>query len=372
MAMLRALLHKLLQGLDDAFDALRFQMLQVAVRSGINLPVKIATYRGFGRTDRIFLQGRVLIRKSIRNRPLQNAWHQLLDTYRRLDSSEIPHARLHIYIGDHCFETLTDKEGYFTLSEDIHPPLDTQVAHWVPVRVELIETPWGPHPAKARTKILIPPPEARFGVITDIDDTIIHTGVTSPLKWEVLYNTLFKSPARRKVFDEVAAFFRALRQGPDGEGFNPVFYVSNSPRNFHSMVKKYLRIHKLPKGPLLLRDIGIPYKLHARTISHKADAILRILETYPKLPFVLIGDSGEKDPYLYHEIALKLPGRIRAIFIRDVQHARRRSKLQPLLEQADTPPIRLFDSYTQAASLAAMEGLLNLHLFRQLQSEGKP
>ncbi|MBK6949431.1 MAG: App1 family protein [Haliscomenobacter sp.] len=66
-------------------------------------------------------------------------------------------------------------------------------------------------------------------------------------------------------------------------------------------------MHKLPKGPLLLRDIGIPYKLHTRYDSHKTESIHRILETFPDLPFILVGDSGEKAPSFYYELAERFP-----------------------------------------------------------------
>ncbi|MFM8450662.1 MAG: App1 family protein [Haliscomenobacter sp.] len=372
MLLLRHILYRLFHFVDQMVDTWRFKMVQVAGRQ-TNLPIKIATYRGFGRSDRIFLQGRVFIKKSIRNKPLQSAWQQLLDSYHRLNSSELPRAHLRIRFENHLLETFTDANGYFTLEEDIHPPLSQTVKHWISVHIELLSTPWGALPAKASTKILIPPPQADFGVITDIDDTIIHTGVTSLLKWEVVFNTIFKSPARRKVFKEVAAFFRALRQGTRPDGFNPIFYVSNSPRNFHSLVKKYLRIHRLPKGPLMLRDIGIPYKLHhRRNNSHKMDAILRILETYPQLPFILIGDSGEKDPYLYHEISTRLPGRIQAILIRDVKHIGRRKRLKPLLESSQTPAIQLFESYRQAALLAVSQGFMRQEVFDAFCHEMNP
>lgn len=366
----RYVLLNLIRKLDQLFDGLRFRMIRVAGRTK-PIQVKIATYRGFGRADCFFLQGRVLIRKSIRNKPFQTAWQQLVDSYHRLHTDEIPRARLRILLDGREFETDTDQEGYFTLYQTISPPLESSVDPWKSVKIELIETPWGPLASFASTKILIPPSGARFGVITDLDDTIIHTGVTSPLKWEVLYNTLFKSAARRKVYEEVAAFFRALKAGPESNGFNPIFYVSNSPRNIHDLVKKYLRLHKLPKGPLLLRDIGIPYKLHTRDYSHKKESILRILETFPELPFILVGDSGEKDPYLYHEIAERFPGRILAILIRDVQHLRRLRRLKPLLEKARTPAIELFETYQQAALLASAHGFLDLAYFHQLCVEGK-
>ncbi|MFZ4425849.1 MAG: App1 family protein [Saprospiraceae bacterium] len=361
---------QVLQKLDQWLDDLRFRLIRVAGRTQ-QVPVKIATYRGFGRVDRVFLQGRVLIRKSIRNGATQATLRQLLDTCRNLNTLEIPRAKLLILIEGRSFELETDKEGYFTLDAAIDPPFPPQDNPWKSIQIELTDTPWGSLHAKTNTKILIPPPNAAFGIITDIDDTIVHTGLTSLFKWEAVYNTLFKSPARRKVFDEVAAFFKALRQGPGQDNYNPIFYVSNGPRNFYDLVKKYLRVHKLPKGPILLRDFGIPYKLHARSGGHKAECLERILRTFPKLPFILIGDSGEKDPYIYHEIARLFPDQIKAIYIRDVQHARRRRRLQKLYTDITKPSFILFENYTYLAQAAAEAELLNKSYFFQLVTKNR-
>jgi phosphatidate phosphatase APP1 len=360
----------LFRRLDQWVDDLRFRLIRVAGRDQ-QVPVKIATYRGFGRVDRVFLQGRVLIRKSIRNGASQTTLRQLLDSYRNLNSLEIPRAKLLIMIEARSFELETDEQGYFTLDAAIEPPFPPQDNPWKSIQIELVDTPWGKLNAKTTTKILIPPPNAVFGIITDIDDTIVHTGLTSLLKWEAVYNTLFKSPARRKVFDEAAAFFKALRQGPTLDNYNPIFYVSNGPRNLYDLVKKYLRVHKLPKGPILLRDFGIPYKLHARSKGHKAECLERILCTFPDLPFILIGDSGEKDPYIYHEMALEFPKQVKAIYIRDVQHNRRRRRLQKLYSDVARPSFVLFEGYSGLAKAAADAGLLDWRNFQHLRARQK-
>jgi phosphatidate phosphatase APP1 len=41
--------------------------------------------------------------------------------------------------------------------------------------------------------------KTEFGVINDIDDTILHTGAVYKLKWRLLINTFFKSAAKRKA-----------------------------------------------------------------------------------------------------------------------------------------------------------------------------
>ena len=123
--------------------------------------------------------------------------------------------------------------------------------------------------------------------------------------------TIALSNARtRKPFKGVAAFYRALHAG-----VNPVFYVSKSPWNLYAPLVEYLEVQGLPLGPLMLRDFGLASSRH-----HKREAIEAILTTYPKLRFVLIGDSGEQDPEIYSAASCgAFPQRIRAIYIRSVE-----------------------------------------------------
>ena len=73
--------------------------------------------------------------------------------------------------------------------------------------------------------------------------------------------------------------------------------------------------HELPRGPLMLRDMGLREQ---PPLDHKSAALQSLFETYSKLPFVLIGDSGERDPHIYLATAARYPGRVRAIYIRDL------------------------------------------------------
>ena len=47
-------------------------------------------------------------------------------------------------------------------------------------------------------------------------------------------------------------------------------------------------------------------------------AIRRLFESYPDTSFVLIGDSGQRDPLTYEEMAREFPGRVKLILIRQV------------------------------------------------------
>jgi phosphatidate phosphatase APP1 len=95
--------------------------------------------------------------------------------------------------------------------------------------------------------------------------------------------------------------------------------------------------------------------------QHKEKSIEAILRAYPKLPFVLIGDSGEKDPEIYAAVVRRHPKRILAVYIRSVgADARRAAAIERLIEEvAKTGCQLVFSPDTFAAAThAAGQGLI--------------
>tara|TARA_R100000458_G_C8108090_1_gene131990 strand:- start:13 stop:597 length:585 start_codon:yes stop_codon:yes gene_type:complete len=141
-------------------------------------------------------------------------------------------------------------------------------------------------------EILIPSTNSSFGIISDIDDTILHTGVTSRLKWRLIFNTFFKNAESRSPLEGAAAFYHLLHRGKSGEEANPVFYVSHSPWNLYRYLELFLRKNNFTKGPILLRDFSkIRGKKEPDEKPQKQKEIIDILNTYPERKFILIGDA---------------------------------------------------------------------------------
>ena len=147
----------------------------------------------------------------------------------------------------------------------------------------------------SRHAAFIPSPEAQFGVISDIDDTVLHTEVTNQLRmlyWSLAHNALTRIP-----IPGAAALYQQLCRIPgDSAASNPFFYVSSSPWNLYRCSKPFWMPPAFPEGPLLLRDFGLDktgftFSQH----MHKRDKAADILRTYPRLPFILLGDSGQQD-----------------------------------------------------------------------------
>ena len=280
--------------------------------------MRVEPYRGFGCADRVYLKGRVL-----RGRPVPAAEEghgvllNLASMIQRFESDEVPGTRVRIEHPGGPTVVTTDEEGYFEAW--IHPrPEFGGGALWHEVKVDLPDAAADDAEPPCLAHVLVPPTEAAFGVISDIDDTVVKTGATSALR---MARTVFLSNARTRVpFPGVAAFYRALQQGAGASPFNPIFYVSSSPWNLYDLLTEFLTLQKIPIGPLMLRDWGLSADTAFPThhAGHKLDAIRRILDLLPALPFILIGDSGQEDPEIYHRVVHDYPDRILAVYIRNV------------------------------------------------------
>jgi phosphatidate phosphatase APP1 len=176
----------------------------------------------------------------------------------------------------------------------------------------------------------------------------------------MIFTVAFTNARTRKPFPGVAAFYRALHSD-----LNPVFYVSKSPWNLYAPLIEYLEIQGLPLGPLLLRDFGWRAEK-----EHKEKAIEDILRTYPKLKFVLLGDSGEKDPEIYAGVVRRHSERIRAIYIRSV-NPKRISAIEALATEVAKTGCQLVlaPEAEPAAAHAAAEGLIQASELRKVRAE---
>jgi phosphatidate phosphatase APP1 len=228
-------------------------------------------------------------------------------TLRHFLTRELRSVPLTVSVGDASVDTETDADGYFLVRVPARPgDLGTP---WTTGRVELREDYRGvTRPRAEPVEIRVPAPAARFGVVSDVDDTILQTGVQRVGR--MLVQTFTGSPLTRTPFPGAAELYRDL-----AAGVNPVFYVSSSPWNLHAFLVAFLRHHHFPLGPVLLRDLLGTWAGR----EQKHDRIREVLELHPDLSFVLVGDSGEHDPQIYADIVREHPGRILAVYIREVR-----------------------------------------------------
>ncbi|HZI24020.1 MAG TPA: phosphatase domain-containing protein [Chryseolinea sp.] len=343
--------------IEENYDALA---LALRKRLQGDQPLQIVTYRSYGSANRLYVKGRVLKQKTIiKSSGSDSTWGNLVNMYKRFESDEVPYADLKINFQDKIHDVTTDSEGYFTLDLFTEKPLPS-LELWHEVEVELIDAPISFLPGvKNIANVLVPPSDAEYGVISDIDDTIVKTSATSLLA--MARNTFFHNAHTRLPFAGVSEFYKSLQLGRNGKRNNPFFYVSSSPWNLYDLLIDFLDINDIPEGPLLLRDFGLDAnKESADHMGHKFKEIKNILTRYPHLKFVLIGDSGQDDPKIYLEIVKKFPGRILAVYIRDVQLSDREKIALEISKQVAGEKVEMVivDNTVEAAEHAARIGLI--------------
>ena len=321
----------------------------------------ILPYRGYGSRDEIFLMGRVSHQRTSASK--NGAPTGLLaQISRRLLRRGVADADVEMRFRGATWQASTDKDGYFRFREKLDEPLPSDRRLWHPVRIEVEDDP--PEEAVvAEGQIYIAPDRSRRVIISDIDDTVMYTGVANKIK---AFWRLFAQDAESRVaFPGVSALYNALHDGASGNERNPLLYVSRGPWGIYEMLDAFFDAHDIPIGPILfLREWNVRLKspLPRRAEDHKADLIRSMLSLYSEMPFVLIGDSGQHDPEIYAKIVREHPDRVTAVYIRDVSRSssRRREieKLASEIMEAGSSLETADDTYAMARH-AAEAGLIS-------------
>ncbi len=150
-----------------------------------------------------------------------------------------------------------------------------------------------------------------------------------------------------------------------------MFYVSSSPWNLYDVIAEFLEAQGIPAGPLLLRDWDLGPSL-LRNAAYKSGVIREILATYPSLPFILIGDSAQEDPEIYADVVGTHPGRILAVYIRNVrQHPEDSPAIRALAQRVSAAgsTLVLADDTLTAARHAAAHGWIREEALPDIMGE---
>jgi len=362
---LKRLLLLAAQVVEQRIDEFRFSFKR---RFGLLDPFEILPYRGHGTSRELYLKGRVLEETGLTHPGRDDAvWLNVLNMVRRFASDEIAGARVLASFGELRAETTADEEGFFEVCFRLAEPLDSS-SRWHQVELELLSPP-SPGGGEVRSKghVLVPR-GAGFGVISDLDDTVVRSSATNLLKmaWIVVRNNAHT----RLPFEGVGAFYEALQRGKDEDALiNPIFYVSSSPWNIYDLLEDFLNVHGIPPGPLFLKDWS-PTVL-GKHQDYKLGVIRNLLEIYEDLPFVLIGDSGEEDPEIYLQVIREHPKRIKMVYIRDVTPGERDVEVHSIANEArrlGTEMVTVPDTLA-AAKHAVSAGLIAVDSLARIRSQ---
>lgn len=325
----------------------------------------IRTFRGFGSSHRVFVNGQITRGLPIgkaRDRALgRNARlrRRVLDALKLAFSPRLPGGRVRITCAGATIETTSDSLGHFSASLDIaHTSVSSPCQCY---RVDLLQ-PFAEESVSCEGSVLVAGPQAQRIIVTDIDDTIIYTGVANKAK--MLWRLFGHSAQQRTPFPGIGAFYRALHAGATGDESNPVIYVSRAPWSIYPVLEAFLQLHDFPRLPVLqLREWGITWRhpFPRRARSHKTGLLEQVFQNCPEHRLLLIGDSGQRDPELYEEFARRYPDRIDGIYLRDVSTGAGRTRgleaLKASLAESGIPVV-ISGETNEMASDAATRGFI--------------
>ncbi|MFS8082388.1 MAG: App1 family protein [Ginsengibacter sp.] len=281
----------------------------------------IKLYRGFGNHEKIIVLGHTLKRTPFsRKRYRQNWITNAFSVIRLFLIRPLPCTHFSIQFGNENFEAESESDGFFRL--EIFPQKKPN-SGWHKVTGTIFNSDKTHQPITGHSEIYIPY-QTQNGFISDIDDTFLisHSGRLR----KRLYALLTKNERTRKPFEGVVNHYQQLAaSGRQKTDTNPFFYVSSSEWNLYDFVVSFAEMSHLPKGVFLLgqlKSLGSFWKSGQNNHKTKFFRIVRIIEAYEHLNFVLLGDDSQQDPYIYSAVASHFPGRIIAVYIRHVQKQR--------------------------------------------------
>jgi phosphatidate phosphatase APP1 len=167
--------------------------------------------------------------------------------------------------------------------------------------------------------------ESHSIVISDIDDTILHSFISN--KFLQFCTLMFTSVEKRKAVDDMMQLIKDF-----SEAGATSFYLSNSEQNLYPLIYRFLMYNSFPIGPIFLkhmrrlRDVWMNKRYPERDV-HKLTQLQQIIELFPDKHYILIGDNTQNDLRIYLSIAEKYPSLIRHIIIREVVSKRRDEEL---------------------------------------------
>ena len=321
-----------LNGLPRRWDSALREVLSRAARRRGWTPAVLA-HPGYGSGGRVRVLGRVLLAPSAAHPEDRRA----VPGWQRFLTLEAPHAEVTVEVAGVVRTARADDDGLVDVTLDVPPGLLSDRGQ-VPAVLSA-----GSRSATA--PVHLSSPGAARGVVCDIDDTVLVTGITTPLL--AAWRTFVQPMASRRAVPGMAELLRELTSGAPHV---PVVYLSNGPWNLAGPLAGFLERAGFPRGALLLTDWGPrPTRWFRDGRAHKRSSLHRLADDLPGVRWTLVGDTSEHDPALYRAFVAERGDRVRAVLLRDVTSPG--SRVEWL---GEVPVVYAPDGASLAAALSAL------------------
>lgn len=260
----------------------------------------ITGYAGYGNEEFVRVLGRVLMHDPTAEET--DTWAQR--GYRQFFTIQVTDHEVEVTVGGKTVSGTTNDNGYIDIlvyNHGLEPGW-----HEVTIRAKGADA--------VTSEVLIVDKDTTFGVVSDIDDTIMVTWL--PRAMIAAWNSWVKRTNTRTPVEGMARFYREIaQQHPD----IPFIYLSTGAWNTYDTLVNFMAEKGFPRGPLLLTDWGpTPTGLFRNGQEHKRVQLRNLFIAFPKLRWLLIGDDGQHDPLTYADAAAEHPNHVAAVAIRNL------------------------------------------------------
>jgi phosphatidate phosphatase APP1 len=296
----------------------------------------VDVYASHGRPERFVLTGRAV---ELDSRHLKEdgrgKWREVLHNLRRFRLDQLVSRQVRLSVLGRTLEVSTDADGGFHI--ELAAARSLFPAGFAAVTARVLGPQGEPLDPESTGAVQVIGKRARYALVSDIDDTILESNVAH--RRQLIWNTFARGADRMRPVPGMADVYRELAAA--GREKPGVFYVSGSPVNLHRKLSAFLELNGFPPGSFILKNLGlrsiVPEPLQAwgpfaklapadplvATEDYKTRHLRALMTELAELKFVLIGDSGEKDPEVYASLARDpvLGPRVAAIYIRNATGA---------------------------------------------------
>ena len=269
----------------------------------------VVAHTGYGSSEFVRVMARVVLVPSWSRSQLGRATKELVKRrgWRSFMTMACVRVPATITIGDRTVPVTSDRGGYLDHRITRHE----LGAGWRTVTVRTAQS------TPVECPVLIVDDDARYGLVSDIDDTVLTTWLPRPMI--AAWNSFVRDESNRQSIPGMARLYRRFLDAHPGA---PLVYLSTGAWNTFEFLQRFLRRHAYPKGPLLLTDWGPTNTGWFRSgMEHKRTALLRLAAEFPRITWLLVGDDGQHDPEIYAEFARSHPTHVAAVAIRQLSAA---------------------------------------------------
>ncbi|MDR6868811.1 phosphatidate phosphatase APP1 [Microbacterium resistens] len=280
--------------LEHRFHAWRERRARRRGRTATVLP-----FPGYGGPGWVRVLGRVLIVPP-RRRTATGEFASVRG-WRSFVGIPVSFSTVQVTIGGHVHDVTADRGGVIDCRIEADLPAGWQT---LTMSVE------GQEPIEAR--VFVVPGDVTFGVVSDVDDTVMVTALPRPLI--AAWNSFVVDEHARIPVPGMAVLLERVRREQPG---SPMIYLSTGAWNIAPTLTRFLTRHLFPSGAILLTDWGPTHDRWFRSgREHKLTNLRRLAAEFPHVRWLLIGDDGQHDEAIYSQFLAEHPHAVAGVAIR--------------------------------------------------------